>query len=556
MSTLFRLLPLTGVLLIACWVGLRVRGDRLTALRELPSARLAPVAVALVTMGVIWYLWGSLRQGAVFHDEASYLLQAETFAHWRWAMASPPLPSFFEQFHVFVTPTFASKYPPGHGILLVPGIWLGLPGLVPLLLSGLAAAILFVLVRRVTNGWVALITFALWLPMQENLWFRASYFSENTTSVLWLLGWFALLKWRETAQQRWLSTVAACTAWMAITRPLTALAFALPVGAVVLWDIARQRKWRSLMHPAVLGLAILSLLPVWNAKTTGNWRETPYGLYSKIYFPFDVMGFGRDTTPAARPLPTDMQHFTQAFGPVHATHTVDRLPRIFYERWSVLFDEAFSGLRVALVLFALVALTTMSAAGWFAAIGAVVLTVCYLLFAHPASWDLYYLEIAPLFPFFAACGIWTTWLALGKHDGATRRTLLRTTTPQAALAGTIILVLLLVPARTEIVRAQRGQAVRRTYQAKFTSAVARLPEERTIVFIRYAAAHDIHKSLIANHANLADARAWLVYDRGSENAALTALAPGRTPYLYDDATSTFERLDRGADSAAPPAVIR
>ena len=177
----------------------------------------------------------------------------------------------------------------------------------------------------------------------SNLWFRASYFSEITTSVLWLLGWFALLKWRETAQQRWLSTVAACTGWMAITRPLTALAFALPVGAVVLWDISRQRKWRSLVYPMVLGLAIVCLLPVWNAKTTGNWRETPYALYSKIYFPFDVMGFGRDTTPATRPRPVDMQHFVQAFGPVHETHTVDRLPRILYDRWNVLFERILHG---------------------------------------------------------------------------------------------------------------------------------------------------------------------------------------------------------------------
>ena len=213
-----------------------------------------------------------------------------------------------------------------------------------------------------------------------------------------------------------------------------------------------------------------------------------------------------DTTPATRPLPLDMQHFVQAFGPVHATHTVDRLPRILYDRWNVLFDEAFTGLRVALAVFALVALTTMPAAGWFAAISSVVLTVCYLLFAHPPAWDLYYLEIAPLFPFLAACGIWTTWLALGKHDGATRRTLLHTTTPQAAIAGTIIFVLLLVPAHAEIVRAQRGQAVRRAYQARFTAAVARLPEARTIVFIRYAPAHDINRSLIANHASLADAR--------------------------------------------------
>jgi hypothetical protein len=305
-----------------------------------------------------------------------------------------------------------------------------------------------------------------------------------------------------------------------------------------------------------LGLAILCLLPVWNAKTTGSWRETPYALYSKIYFPFDVMGFGRDTTPATRPLPPDMQHFAQAFGPVHETHTVDRLPRILYDRWYVLFDEAFSGLRVALVLFALVALTTMSAAGWFAAISSVVLTVCYLLFAHPPTWDLYYLEIGPLFPFLAACGIWTTWLALGKYDGATRRTLLHTTTPQAAIAGAIMLVLLLVPARAEIVRTQRGQAMRRAYQSKFTAAVARLPEARTIVFIRYAPTHDIHRSLIANQASLANAQTWFVYDRGAENAALMALAPGRTPYLYDDATSTFERLDGGPNSTPSSEIIR
>ena len=469
MLTIFRMLPLVGIVLLVCWIGLRFRGDRFGALETLANSRLAAPAVGLVTIGVIWFTWGSLRQIPVIHDEASYLLQAEAFARWRWAMPSPPLPAFFDQYHVLVTPTFASKYWPGHGILLVPGIWLGLPGLVPLLLNGLAAAILFVLVRRVTNGWVALITFALWLPMRENLWFRASYFSEITTSVLWLLGWFALLKWRETAQQRWLSAVAACTGWMAITRPLTALAFALPVGAVVLWDISRQRKWRSLVYPTALGLAILCLLPVWNAKTTGSWRQTPYGLYSKFYFPFDVMGFGRDTTPATQPLPLDMQHFAQGFGPVHETHTIDRLPRILFDRWRVLFAESFTGVRVGLALFALVALATMSAAGWFAAISSVVLTICYLFFAHPPAWDLYYLEIAPLFPFLAACGIWTTWLALGKRDGATRQTLLHTTTPQAAIACTILVVLLLVPAHAEIVRTQRGQVVKRAYQSDFTA---------------------------------------------------------------------------------------
>src|SRR6266566_2947042 len=161
------LIALSGLLIVLLtgWVGMRTPEGGFSALRALPDSRFTPLAVAFATMLVIWYVWGSLHQVPIVHDEASYLLQAETFARGRWTMPSPPLPAFFEQFHVFVTPTFASKYPPGHGMLLVPGIWLGIPGLIPLVLNGLAAALLFVLVRRVTNGWIALLTFVLWLPM-------------------------------------------------------------------------------------------------------------------------------------------------------------------------------------------------------------------------------------------------------------------------------------------------------------------------------------------------------------------------------------------------------
>lgn len=292
----FWVLPIALVFL-AGWVGSRVRAERFARLQRAVDSRGAPLAAGIIMMLVISYVWGSLNALPVVHDEASYLLQAQTFARGRWTMPSPPLPQFFEQFHVFVVPRFASKYPPGHGILMVPGVWLGLPGLVPLLLNGLAAALLFVLVRRVTNGWIAVLTFVLWLSMSGNLVFRSGYFSETTSSALWLAGWLALLEWRERPRERWLMAIAACIGWMAITRPLTAVAFAIPVGFVVLRRTIRTRHWRTLMRPALLGIAILSLIPIWSARTTGSWRETPYALYSKLYFPFDAMGFGFDSTP-------------------------------------------------------------------------------------------------------------------------------------------------------------------------------------------------------------------------------------------------------------------
>jgi hypothetical protein len=538
---IFWLLPLLLVL-IAGWIGLRAPADRWSGLRTMPDSRFTPAAIGIATMVVIWYVWGSLHQVAVVHDEASYLLQAETFARGRWAMPSPPLPAFFEQFHVFVTPAFASKYPPGHGILLVPGIWLGMPGLVPLILNGLAAALLFMLVRRVTNGWIGLLTVILWLPISTNLSFRPSYFSETTSSALWLLGWWALLEWRATGRERWLGVIVACVSWMAITRPLTAVAFAIPVGLVVLWRVARARRWRPVVRPALLGIAILSLIPVWSARTTGSWRETPYALYSKMYFPFDAMGFGLDTTPPERPLPPDMKLLVKAFGPGHAWHTVRHLPGILFVRWRMIFINAFPGARLPLALFVLVSIIVLPAAGWFAVAASVLLTLCYLSFAHAAVWDVYYLEITPLFPFLAACGIWATWLALGRRGTDGRRLLARATTPEAALAGAILSALLLVPARADVVHARREQAMRRAYQSSFRNAVQHLPEAHTVVFIRYAPWHPIHTSLIANQADLPNARTWYVYDRGSENAALLAVAPGRTPYLFDEQSQTLARL--------------
>ena len=543
MFTILEMLPLAAVVLIVCWIGLRVPAERFSLLRTFPDSRVAPIAAAIVTMVVVWYEWGStLHQIPIVHDEASYLLQAQTFALGRWAMPSPPLPEFFEQFHVFVTPAFASKYPPGHGLLMVPGIWLGAPGLVPVLLSGLAAALVFILVRRVTNGWIALLTFMLWLPMRANLWFRPSYFSENTTSVLWLLGWWALVEWCDSGRERWLALIAGCIAWMAITRPLTAVAFAPPIAAVVLWRVARGRAWRSLVRPAALAALIVAVIPVWSAKTTGNWRETPYGLYSKMYFPFDVIGFGLDSTPPTRALPPDMQNFIKAFGPTHADHTIAHLPRILYERWQVMFDDAFSGLRIGLALFALVGLATLSAYGWFAVGGSLLLTLCYLAFAHPAGWDVYYLEILAIFPFLAANGIWAAWLALGKRAKA-RETEVGLVPAHAAFAGALLVLLLVVPARADIVRVQRELKRHRAFQSGFAARVQALDASPSIVFIRYIPNHNLNVSLIANRADLASARTWLVYDRGADDAKLAALAPNRVPYLYDEASGTLSRLD-------------
>jgi hypothetical protein len=277
----------------------RLHGAELPALQRALDSRLAPLAVAAATSVFLAWVWGSLAEPAFIHDEQAYLLQAEIFASGRLSGTPPPLPEFFEQYHVLLAPRLAPKYPPGHALLLVPGVWLGLPGLGPVLLYGAAAGFLFATARRLAGGWVAVLAWLVWLSAPPgNVW-RCTYLSECTSTAAWMLAAWLLLKWWETGRAHLLVGIGVLTAWMGITRPLTAVAFAVPVAVVVLAGARSRGGFRPLLAAAAAGAAVLALLPLWSRASTGSWSTLPYTHYSRVYFPYQKLGFGLDTPPAS-----------------------------------------------------------------------------------------------------------------------------------------------------------------------------------------------------------------------------------------------------------------
>jgi hypothetical protein len=335
------------------------RGVRLDAV-ERWLGRFGPLAAAVITAVTVWYAWGDARPIAKVHDEQSYVLQAEIFASGRWTAPSPPIPEFFEQPHVMVVPAVASKYPPGNALLLTPGALVGYPALMVLVLSAASAALIFGLATRVANAWVGALTWLLWITAPIVLRFQPGFYSEVTTTISVLGAWWSLLSWRETRLRRWLLLVAFCVGWCAITRPLTAVAFAIPIGVVVLKDMNSARRWGDFAMAVLVGTAVLMILPLWSAKTTGSWRVTPIELYRRDYMAYDKIGFRVDTAAPRRGETPVLKALNDYFLSAHEQQSLKRLPVTAFERVAALTVAFFQGWRVPLLAFFLAGLFFMN----------------------------------------------------------------------------------------------------------------------------------------------------------------------------------------------------
>ncbi len=384
----------------------------------------ARLATGLVVLATFAYLFATaLGQGRPLHpyvhDEFSYLIQAHQFARLHGWMPAHPLAPFFDSFQLLDAPVYASAYFPGTALLHVPGIWLGLPPwITSLLVAAIVAGLLFRVVVELLNGPAALAAVLL-------LWTDGRYRTLSimtlaqmpllmwglAATVAWLKsrsadiadrrgmsvglpptapgsqgspgGGSSWLPWslttakvaaatdetsgspkgRPSHRHRWSLAIGACLGMAALTRPVDALCFALPIALDVLLLIAKPNSpgSRSRLRNRLVPLALL-LAPVvpcllfqisLNRGITGHWLETPFRLYADRDYPGTSYGF-HPFDPAARPrspLP-QKQALYDEYRPVLADHT---LPKAIDN----LFRAHATGLSPARIELTLVRLPTL-----------------------------------------------------------------------------------------------------------------------------------------------------------------------------------------------------
>lgn len=275
-------------------------------------ARCKTLAVVTVGLGCLVFRAALLPLMGVpapaAHDEFSYLLAGDTFAHGRLTNPTPPQWMHFESMHINLKPTYMSKYPPGQGLILAIGELLGNPWIAIWLIAGLGcAAVCWALQAWLPPKW------ALLGGVLAVLQFGALCYWANTYYCAWLtatggalvLGAWGRLRQRPRYIQAVILGIGLCI--LAVTRPYEGLVFCLPIAAALLGLISRPGLFRVTMSRVVVPLALISILlaaflAYYNFRVSGNALVMPYEVHQQTYHvvPLFIWQHVRADTPVYR----------------------------------------------------------------------------------------------------------------------------------------------------------------------------------------------------------------------------------------------------------------
>jgi 4-amino-4-deoxy-L-arabinose transferase-like glycosyltransferase len=239
-------------------------------------------------------------------DEFANLWQAEVMAQGALTLPSPAESRYFVvPFVVDHQGLRFGKYPPGWPAVLSLGIRLGAPTLVNALLAGLSVWLTFRLGSRLGGKSVGLLAALLLATSPMVVILSGSMMSHPLSLFLGLvfsLTWLDLFLPSEGAAApprvpRWLLwlTGGLSLGLLVVTRPLTALAVAIPFALHGLWLLRCGPGTLRLEVGALAGVAIVVslLLPLWQVEITGSPLTNPYTLW----WSYDRIGFGAGHGP-------------------------------------------------------------------------------------------------------------------------------------------------------------------------------------------------------------------------------------------------------------------
>jgi hypothetical protein len=227
----------------------------------------------------------------VAHDEFSYLLAADTFAHGKLTNPTHPMWVHFESFHIIERPTCMSMYPPAQGLVLAIGQILGNAWIGQLLATALmCSAICWMLQAWLPPPWALLGATLASLRLGILSYWMNGYWSA---SIVALGGALVLGAWPRIRRQQRVRDALLMSLGLIIlanSRPYEGLVFSTPIAlTMLLWLLNRSRPPLRQSLPRVVVPIIVCLLVASIAtgyyyyRVTGSPFRTGYQVEADTY---------------------------------------------------------------------------------------------------------------------------------------------------------------------------------------------------------------------------------------------------------------------------------
>lgn len=254
------------------------------------SMVLALVAAATLALRLS-LLWVEPVPEPTAHDEFSYLLAGDTFAHGRLTNPAHPTWVFLDTIHVNQQPTYMSKYPPAQGMGLALGECLGHPWIGVLLsVASMCAAVTWMLQGWFSPEWALLGGLLIALRFGAFNYWIDSYWGGAMAAIGGALVMGTLPRMMRRRRAIYACILGIGLAILAISRPVEGLIFSLPVAATFGWWLfdprvsLRTRLWSGLGPLAVILIGAVGWLGYYNWRGTGNPLLFPYVAYQRAHF--------------------------------------------------------------------------------------------------------------------------------------------------------------------------------------------------------------------------------------------------------------------------------